>query len=490
MQQYESFGDCLKRCLAEEGLSASEAARLVNFSSRNSIFRILSGEASSEIKLRFLKKLYSVLETKWPDQHWLDLQTALSVERQGLARYRDSRAFIRLLHEQECAAEDYITVSAADGSERPLAEVLAGIAGCTRAEIVITGCCDSRLSVLLAEQFGAAGARGTLSIRHYIDTAEETVCQNILGVLPLISKPWYNARLVAPGSCPEEMMPIYRLHALHVHVWDEDGNQYGSMYLRYDEKRFSAMGVLDRMLPGVTMLDRWRFHLELLKPMHSASEGPDAFVEYTKQYASLEDNCTILSVKPDAHFNCIPAHLLEQAVIEGFEQSGMAAGPELIALIDSLKQVHQQRYRNMFSKRKPTHLVYSLEAMERFMRTGVLSDQFFIQRAYTVEERRNVLRVLLEAMRELPYFNIHLLKPGAPPLRYEISYYDGKGVLLMDAYTGYDLGSDHSEALITLPAFMEGFKRFFMDELLPHCVRSRSETIQALERLLVMNVQE
>ena len=489
MQQYESFGDCLKRCLAEEGLSASEAARLVNFSSRNSIFRILSGEASSEIKLRFLKKLYSVLETKWPDQHWLDLQTALSVERQGLARYRENRAFIRLLHEQECAAEDYITVSAADGSERPLAEVLAEIAGCTRAEIVITGCYDAGVARLLESCCGEAGAHGRLTIRHYIDTAEPVVTQNILAILPLISRPWYNARLVEPGSCPEEMMALYRLSALHVNRWDEDGKQHGGMFIRFDKRCFASRMQVQGACTAISVLDRWRFDLELLKPL-SSSDGPEMFIDYTAHYARLEENCVILSIKPDAHFNCIPVHLLEQAVMEGFEQAGEVAGPELLELIGTLKNIHSQRFDNMMNKRRITHLVYSLPMMQRFMHTGVLSDQFFLQRAYTVEERREIIRVLLDTMRSQPWFNVHFLKEGIPPLCYEMTFYDGKGVLLMDAYTGYDLAADHSEALITLPVFMDSFKRYFTEELLKHYVMSRTQTIQELERLLVMNVQE
>lgn len=490
MQHYESFGDCLRRCLAEEGMSASEAARRVGFSSRNSIFRILLGEVSSEIKQRFLEKLHAVLEKEWPEQHWLDLQKALSVECLGPARYRENQAFQRLLYELEEDIPAYVVhMAEPDGNEEilPLAELLKKIAAAPRAEIIITGCCESGMCRLLAECCGEAGKRGTLTIRHYIDIDESVVTQNILGILPLVSKPWYNARLVEPGSCPPQMLSMYRVHSIYVHCWDENGSLSGQRFLRYDETNFFAQSWIKGPCPTTALLDRWRFHLELLKPLPKTGEGPEVFVEYTQRCAELEDNCTILSVKPDAHFNCIPAHLLEQAVLEGFEQSGMAAGPELVALIAALRQVHEQRYRNMFEKRRPTHLVYSMSAMERFMRTGVLSDQFFIQRAYTVEERREIIRVLLNAMLELPYFNIHFIKAGAPPLRYEISYYDGKGVLLMDSYTGYDLDSDHSEALITLPAFAKSVERFIQDELLPHYVLSRSETIQFMERLLVMN---
>lgn len=493
MQRYESFGECLKRCLQEEGLSASEAARLVGFRSRNSIFRILSGDASEDIKLRFLEALHAVLGSRWPESRWYALQEALSVERLGPERYRANLAFQRVLHDPEATIPAFtVHRSLEDGSTRvyDLTKLLDEALRAAKAEIIITGCCDAGLSRLLAEHCGAAGDRGTLSIRHYIDTSEQVVTQNILGVLPLVGKPWYNARLVEPGSCPPEMMAIYRIHSLHMQLWDEQGRQSGQTCIRYDATNFVFHSWTQGASATVGMLDRWRYDLELLKSMPQLSEGPEAFVEYTARYGQLEEGCAIYSIKPDPHFNCIPTHLLEQAVLEGFEQSGMAAGPELNELIEALKQVHDSRFANMMSKRRPTHLVYSLPMMERFMRTGVLSDQFFLQRAYTVEERREIIRVLLEAMRQQPYFNVHFLKTGIPELRYEISCYEGKGVMLTDAYTGYDLDTDHSEALIGLPAFVESFERYFKDELLVHYVISRADTLRELERLLVMKIQE
>ncbi len=492
MQQYESFGECLKRCLTETGLSASEAARLVGFRSRNSIFRILSGEASTDIKLRFLESLYAALGSQWPEERWRMLQEALMVERVGTAHYRENRAFARVLFEQEDMADCTVMKLLADGSteEYPLAQVLREVAASRKAEIVITGCYDAGLAHLLAEVCGEAGDHGRLNIRHYIDVAENVAIQNILALLPLMSRPWYNARLVAPDSCPEEMMALYRLSALHVNRWDDQGVQHGGMFIRFDKRQFASRMEARGACTAIAVLDRWRFHLELLKPLLKPDGGPEVFVEYTARYGQLEENCAIYSIKPDAHFNCIPSHVLEQAILAGFEQSGMVAGPELLELIAALRKVHNARFENMMHKRRPTHLVYSLPMMERFMRTGVLSDQFFLQRAYTVEERREIIRVLLDAMRASPWFNVHFLKAGIPELRYEISCYEGKGVMFTDAYTGYELGADHSEALITLPAFEASFIRYFNEELLPHYVLPRTQVIQELERLLVMNVQE
>ena len=493
MQRYESFGECLKRCLKEADLSASEAARLVGFRSRNSIFRILAGDAGDEVKLRFLESLYEAIGSAWPDERWMALQEALSVERLGVERYRANQAFERVLRGvEEPLPECVVHQHQPDGStvDVPLTALLDEAANAHRAEIIITGCCESGLSRLIAERCGAAGAAGRLTVRHYIDTAEDRVTQNILGVLPLVSRPWYNARLVETDSGTVEALALYKLHAIHLQMWDAEDHPHWVMCVRYDGGNFLSHGRQQGMCPSVAVLDRWRFHLELLKPIARPGEGPETFVQYTEQYGQLEEGCTILSMKPDVHFNCIPADVLESAILQAFDQAGMAAGPELVALVAALKKVHNARFDNMMHKRRPSHLVYSLQEMERFMRTGVLTDQFFIQRAYTVEERRTIIRVLLDAMRDHPYFNVHFLKMEAPELRYEISYYDGRGVMLMDAYTGYDLDRDHSEALITLPAFMESFRCYFMEELLPHYVLSRAETIRTLEALLVMDIQE
>lgn len=492
MHRYESFGECLKRCLKEAGLSASEAARLVGFRSRNSIFRILSGDTSGDVNLRFLSQLHDALGGEWPEERWLALEEALIVERLGAEKYRDNQAFQRVLYQQEeqlhCTVDRMLPDHATQTFD--LEDILDEIAKSARVEIVITGCCDAGLTRLLAERCGEAGAQGRLNIRHYINTEKSVITQNILGILPLVSKPWYNARLVEPGSCPEEMMAIYRLHALHVQRWDAQGQMHGGMFIRFDQTHFASQMEARGACDAIMVLDKYRFELELLKPMPQLSDGPEVFVEYTDQYRWLEKDGAIYSIKPDVHFNCIPAELLEQAIIEGFQQNGIAAGPELEQLVAELKRVHNERYANVMNKHRVTHLVYSLTAMERFMKTGVQSDHFFIQRAYTVEERRKIVSGLLSMMRENPWFNVHFLRDGTPELRYEITLYEGKGVLMMDAYTGYELKADHSEALVTLPTFMDSFRSYFMEELLVHHVMSRGEAIQALEGLLVMNAQE
>ncbi len=484
MKAPEKFGECLQRLLEAEGMSASEAARLVGFRSRNSIFRILKDETSADVDSRFLTSLHKAVGELWPRSHWDALEDAVYLKKVGLKQLLNDRAFLKSMHEGT-AVDDYTVESSWYGQfkEISMRALLADVSKGDEIEIVISGSCKRDLATLLIEVLGKAGDEGRLKIRQYIDIGDDVMVYNILGALPMLSKVWYNARLVEPESCPPELEALYRLNTISIYQKDSQGQRCWHEMIQIDAKRFVHRSRMGDASPFAAILERKRFELELLKPMVRPDDVAEAYVEYTSQYAGLEKDGMILSIKPDVHFNCIASEVLYPAIIDGFRQAGYAAGEELTGLIATLKQIHDGRYENMFRKHRPTHLVYSLPAMERFMKTGVLTDQFFIQRAYTVEERRSILRSLHQEAMENPFFNIHFLREDVPDVRCEMTFYEGKGVLLLDAYTGYDLHEDHSEALITLPVFMESFQKFFMEQLLNRYVMSQAESMAVLERL-------
>lgn len=488
MERYEGFGACLQRLLTAEGMSASEAARLVGFRSRNSIFRILSGDTSSDVDARFLSTFRKALDGSWPKAHWDALEQALRIKRVGLEKFRSNQSFWRAMFECSEARRFEAESVAADGKTVvvPLEKLLEEICGGRETTVVICGCINRSLATLLASLFDEAGEKGQLTVRHYIDIQGSAAVHNILAMLPLLSKVWYNARLVGEERCPEEIAAMYRTNVMNIRTVQPDGSVCNHQLVQYDSSLFLHVHVPDEDNNLRRVLDRCRFQLELLKPMVSLKGGAADFVQYTAQYGQLEQAGMILSIKPDVHFNLIPTDMLYQAMLEGFELNGLASGDDLLELMTTLQGIHDERCRNMWEKRRPTHIVYSLPAMERFMQTGVQTDHFFVQRAYTPDERRRIIERLLLQMRMNPFFNVHFLRPDLPELRHEMTFYEGKGVLLMDAYTGYDLHDDHSEALITLPQFMSSFQQFFMEELLGRMTLSRAESVAELERLAQM----
>lgn len=487
MSEGNTFGKCLRRILKERDLAASEAARLVGFRSRNSLFRILSDETGWKVKASFLKKLRQVVGGQWPESCWRELEEALEIERVGPQQYSSNQAFMRVLNEQE-PIRDYRVDH--EGTSRSLASMLQDmLAESVRMEMIICGCCDDNLLRLLAQELGGAGDAGKVTIRHYIDVSESCAVDNILGVLPLLTQPWYNARLVAEGACSVQMLALYRVHMIHIFLTRPDGSAAWHQLLRYEPELFVCTSTRSEQYSIRDTLDRCRFDLELLKPKVQLSDGAAMYVDYIDNNRRLEENCVICSIKPDVSIACIPTDILRESIEAGFRDSGIADDAALAALMESLVQIHEQRVKNMFTKRRMTHLVFSVQAMELFMQRGVQTDHFFIQRAYTPAERRDIVRVLYEQMRDNPYFNIYFLRSDMPVPRNEITCYEGKGVLLLDAYTGYDLQMDHSEAVITQPLFMQRFKRFFMDDVLGRRVYSQKETMEILERLMQMETE-
>ncbi len=486
MNGYESFGQCLQRILREESLSASEAARLVGFRSRNSIFRILGGETSVEVDQRFLAALRQAIGAVWPPRHWEALETALTIKRVGLQAYLCEKAFCEALHGRPASGHYVVEEAERNDADQPMEDLLKELCADGEISVVMCGCCESGLSTLLAAALNDAGSSGRLNVRHYIDVTEPALVSSILGVMPLLSKPWYNARLMDEAHCPPEMAAIYRLNIISIAGVDRGGRRFCHQLLQCDANRFVRVVTEGVGLQLMNVMDRYRFQLELLKPMKSPTDDISAFAEYTSQFAKLESEGMILSVKPDVHFNLVPSDILWQPIMDGFQESGLAVGEELTKLMEMLKTIQDTRVDNMYGKRRPTHLVYSLPAMEQFMRTGVQTDHFFLQRPYTLEERRRILRLMLQQMQENPFFNVHFLRPEIPELLSEVTFYEGKGVLLLDAFASYDLQTTHSEALITLPGFMQSFQKYFMGVLLNEKVLPRAESFAAMERLLLI----
>ena len=204
-----AFGECLQEQLTAHGLTASKAARLVGFRSRNSIFRILSGETSAEVDARFLAKLKETLGEVWPTESWRTLENALDMKRVGPVQHCSNQALCQAMSGGG-EKHRYMVEYKENGQavEHPLEELLREICRRGNISVGICGCCERSLAAVLAASMNDAGCEGRLRVRHYIDTSPDVMVSGLLSVLPLMSKVWYNARLVGEGQCPPEMAAV------------------------------------------------------------------------------------------------------------------------------------------------------------------------------------------------------------------------------------------------------------------------------------------
>lgn len=90
-------------------------------------------------------------------------------------------------------------------------------------------------------------------------------------------------------------------------------------------------------------------------------------------------------------------------------------------MIGQFYKVHQKRFDNYFQKRRPTHAIFSRQAMEQFAQTGLESDHFFAIRPFSPAERVSILTHLKEQNETNPNFCLYFFKPGYRQPRTEIA---------------------------------------------------------------------
>ena len=73
MKKHERFAVTMRRVLEETGISATELARMVGFKSRNSLFRILNDETSSEAERNFFQTLREKQCLQLSEETWSEL---------------------------------------------------------------------------------------------------------------------------------------------------------------------------------------------------------------------------------------------------------------------------------------------------------------------------------------------------------------------------------------------------------------------------------
>ena len=130
------FAQSLKELLAEKRVSASELARMMQYKSRNSIFRILDGEGAHGARLAFFARLKEENPLGLTEAEFERLTEALEISRVGVQVYR-SNAAMRELMTVRHARREQVRVVMRDGGDAQRA--LTGMSAAKQMEIVMIG---------------------------------------------------------------------------------------------------------------------------------------------------------------------------------------------------------------------------------------------------------------------------------------------------------------------------------------------------------------
>lgn len=476
----QEFGPCLREILKEKRVSASELARMMNYKSRNSIFRILSGKGGHGARQTFYERLLQEDPLRLSDGQRERLGQALEISRVGWKAYLDNQAMRELLMAgKPRPAQQTVRVEAAYlyPHDPDFCKATESLTRAQRVRLTILGCCDRAIFDALHERLCRRDVRCEVQIVHLIYTGPEEIVRNIAAIQPLLYCDFYSAYCIEPGTFSRERERMYRGNCIYAHVQDEHGDWYDRQLLLIDKGVFVPM---NRMAaaehnPIKVLFDQDLARMTPLKARPGKAMAAGDYLAYTEDCRKLEQNRAIYTIKLDVPVSFVPADILKSCVRDGLMEK---------AELEDMERIHRQRFENFLTKKKVNHTIFSREAMERFAQTGRQSDHFFALRSYTPGERVRILQNLREQEAENPYFHVHFFAADFEPPASEIALYEGVGMLMAKPYTNYDLSGDHAETIIAQEEFCASYRAFFLHDLLERHVLSREATLAVLDELI------
>ncbi len=207
------------------------------------------------------------------------------------------------------------------------------------------------------------------------------------------------------------------------------------------------------------------------------SDYPD-FCQYC---ASLEEGNAVFMLKPDLQYSSISGDLFKRVMQEG----PMADDPSFPTIIDTLKDIYNTRFNKTFSRHQHTWLVMKYSGMLHFAETGRLSDHFVGFAPFTCDERKTILRFVLDQMINNPFIHYHFLINDVSIPGIEVDLYEKKGLLIQNQATNYDLSDGCAEEiLITSPSAMNQWKEYFIKKLVEEECWNKKKSCAIMEKLI------
>ena len=490
MKQFERFAECLKRILQEQKVSVTEVAKAVGFKSRNSLFRILNDQTSYDVEHTFLKNLRQSGIVELSENEWNKLEESLEISRVGISNYVSNQAIRNQLLLPKPKNDDFVCASLGDEPEEiSLHELMQRYIDSREVELHIFCCCHPAFCRTVAQVLSETKPDCNLAVYQYIFAGEKEIVANMMSIQPLLYMDCYKAYMLEPDTCPPETETVLRNNSTIVHYVDHQGEHHWEYLILVNSQRIvrSVMGDdrLYNMVRSLMAEDAPVKHL-VKSEFNNLCHSVEDYMNYTENLRLLERNCAIMSLKPDIPINFVHPDVLVAPIMEGLHEMGAGDDDDVAQLIRQLYDIHLQRYENFINKKKVTHTVFSRSAMESFAKTGKQSDHFYAQRPYTVSERHQILTALREQACNNPYFWVYFINDEVAAHQAEITLYEGRGTMFVQADTGYHLGGDHNEALINNADLNMKLKNFFLKDLLPNYVLSYQENIAILDELIRM----
>ena len=470
LQEYiREFMDC-------QGLSITALSEKLGYKSKTSLERILSGTSRKKSLDRFEEAMAKTFSLSRPE---LDaLRQTKQVTLYGREEFRMNQemwAFVQGRSDRS-GAELHITQGETAVSLEARYEKL------DRMQITVVNCQYVPGLLALLEKFLA---RPGVQARHYLSDNGDSV--RLVAAVSMLRGLFYRKNYEAyTASLPEREQNgrhsgVNDADIALFQYTDEQGQPMEDVVVFHssDSGRLLQLPAGAPSFAPLLGLDGQVF--TPLKRTYFERSAFEDYVGYSRDYAALEYNRTVYKIKPDFGVDQIPVSIMLASLLRG-----TAATPEpgYFEVLKALEDIYGRRVENTFSKRKHAYTILKRNALRRFALTGRTMDHFWMMAPYTVQERIDIFKQLLDQQLHNPYIHMMLLKNNDALRDMEIAYYEGEGMLFLEADTDYKLDEDHTEVLITHPEMLAHFRKFYMDVLMQDYVYPESETCRFFREII------
>lgn len=468
MHDATTFGASLTAFMKGRGLSVAALARVTGEKSATTVSRLIHDQSAPKRCAAFL----TALQRAFPDMTENELrllQQGLNTSQAGLDDARAQHALAQLLHGENVLP-----------APTPLSELLLSHADADVYELYCIQCTDS--AVLDALTLLLAGSNRRIRIQHFMSA-------------PLTGGIATYAAAASRLLCD----PRYAVRYLPAAATADTARHFSSVMLLRTQRNLSGQQLLilprsdGRMkcLP-LESVDLLSFMLDAAEPFLARSMAitithelntPRNGLAYLSGCYDREVGRACYLLRPSPNLAMVPVELMQTLYNDATALQQTSVKDYAL----ELRRICYLRHANRVEKPHPTYVIFSRQALERFVRSGMLLDHFRSLRPFTPAERRQILLHLIHQAETMPTMHLHVARDERLFHGPQLSCYDGGGVLLspvVDRHISTPTGgAPYCEAFIQDAAFARQFQDYYLNTLLPDFACTEEESLSILRVL-------
>lgn len=469
MAEILTFSHYLNKLMQKHELTPNQLSACIGCT-RSDIKQLLSSEGTAAKRNAVFDRIKNC-SLFLPEELWA-LENSLEVSRIGLERYRFQNAIEHILagtllpSPTEMLSEDGKMLSALFNAYQDAEEI----------EILCLNSCYPGVIQAIRPLFDNPDRK--ILMKHLI--SEESISHKsatyVATVLPLLFDRRYQPFEITV-SAAESDPPI-------------GGNMLAIRGVISGVEHESYISVVNAStfyeLPNASASHIYRFIANLFKsirsslaPLKENANPNEDFTSLCMTFLSHELNRATYSVTNSVCFHQIPTEI----AIAAINGADFFSEEEAVSLIERTISIHEQRFQNLYRKRKPSYMIMTQHGCEQFLETGVSLDHFVGFRPFTPDERMIIFKTMLDNAKNNPYFSPLLMKDPHFRHRYNLECYEKLGVSLDATDTNYDLHSGYQPVFLMFPEFTRQYLAYYLETLVTEKCYSRETSLRILREM-------